>query len=544
MIIVRATSVDSITAGAVTQRVARAAGPLTMARLDSAVPSSWITTVDGVTQLSAALVLTPGVTMDIGGGGISKLALTGGATAPEAASIYTGGGTLTLHDIAVASIDPASGQPVPAGPGRPFVQASSGGRLDATTVTFSDLGTAVDAPQDRAGVGFSNGSTGSLVRTTVLRNSTGVRLNNSTGVRLEGLTVSDSAGSGLVLQGDRGTTLIGVRAERNADNGVHVSGPSSDRPITGITTTGNGQFGLAVISQAAPQIKGVTTQADGVGGLQLAGDTDPVVSDFSAVDQPIGVLTHVSSSRVTLDQLRISGGGRGIVMEKTTDGLTLTGSTVEHTQTGISVGAHNIELRDVLVGDSQSGVRIERGAGSVTATALTVRGGQDGVVVVPGTTAIVLRDLVIDGVANNGVRTTGPETQILGGRISGTTTGIDAGAATIINGTEITEVDVGIRARSTTLVAADDVSVSAVSSGINVQDGSPFVLTDSRVDALEAVNGQAEYQGLNELSLPPLNILGAIGIPLVVLALLLDQVQRFRQRGGGGPRRMPPSLHA
>ena len=81
-----------------------------------------------------------------------------------------------------------------------------------------------------------------------------------------------------------------------------------------------------------------------------------------------------------------------------------------------------------------------------------------------------------------------------------------------------------------------------MTSGINVQEGSPFVLTDSRVDALEAVSGQADYQGLNTLSLPPLNVLGVIGIPLVLLALLLDQVQRFRQRQRGGfdRRRLPP----
>jgi hypothetical protein len=542
MIIVRATSVDSLTNGAVTRRSPRAPGVVTTAALDRAVPTGWITSANGVTQLAAAVVLSTGVVLDVGGD-IKTLQLVGGATAPEAASIYTGGGRLTVHGVTVTSLDPTTGQPVAPSPGRPFVHVAAGGRLDATDTTFSDLGTPATDPQDRAGIGFSTGTTGSLVRTTVLRNTTGIRLNGSTGVRLEGLTVADSVADGLMLQGDQGTALIGVRAERNGDNGVQVSGPSTDRVITGITTTGNKQFGVAVISQNAPQIKGITTQADGVGGLQLAGDKAPVVSDFAAVDQPIGILTHVSSSQVTLSGLRISGGGRGLTVEKTTDGLALSGSTIEHAQTGISVGGRNVELRDVLIGESQSGLRVERGAGNVTATGLNVTGGQDGVVIVPGTTGVVLRDSVIDGPSGAGVRTSGPGAQILGGRISGTTTGIDAEAATTINGTEITGVNVGIRARSTDLVAAGDVDVSAVTSGINVQEGSPFVLTDSRVDALEAVNGQAQYQGLNDLSLPPLNVLGVIGIPVVLLALLLDQVQRFRQRRRGGElRRMPPML--
>ena len=152
------------------------------------------------------------------------------------------------------------------------------------------------------------------------------------------------------------------------------------------------------------------------------------------------MLTHVSSTQVTPRAgCGSAAAAAGSSIEKTTDGLALSGSTIERTQTGVSIGGQNVELRDVLIGDSQSGVRIERGAGGVTATALNVTGGQDGVVVVPGTDG--------RGAARPGDRrrrrTTGcgppsPNAQILGGRISGSTTGIDAEAATTINGTEIT----------------------------------------------------------------------------------------------------------
>ena len=542
MIIVRRTSVDSLTNGEVTRRTPRVSSAVNLAGLDSAVPSGWITTDGGTLRLAATVVLSPGVTLEVGGGGVTNVQLVGGPAAGAAASLYTGTGALNVHNVAVGSVDPASGQPVAAGPGRPFVYVSGGGRMDATDATFSDLGTPDTDPDGQPGVAFGIGSTGSLVRTTMLRNSVGAQLSGSNGVRLEGLTVSDSAAEGLILRGDQGTTLSGVRAERNGDNGVQVSGPSSARPITGITTSGNAKFGVAVVSQDAPKISGIVTQADGFGGLQLSGDTNPVVTDFSAVDQPIGVFTHVSSTNVNLSGLRISGGGRGVMIEKTTEGVTLSGSTIERAQTGISLGGKTADVRDVLISNSQSGLRVERGATGVTATAVSVTGGQDGVVVIPGTDGVLLRDLTVDGASSNGVRTSGTNAQIQGGRISNTPTGIDAEAATTINGTEITAVNVGIRARATDLVAADDVTVSAMSSGVTVQEGSPFVLTDSRVDALQAVTGEANYQGLNTLSLPPLNVLGVIGIPLVLLALLLDQVQRFRQRNrpSGDQRRLPP----
>ena len=52
-------------------------------------------------------------------------------------------------------------------------------------------------------------------------------------------------------------------------------------------------------------------------------------------------------------------------------------------------------------------------------------------------------------------------------------------------------------------------------------------------------------EGTNDLSLPPLNLLGAIGIPLVLLAVALQVVAALRgRRFGGDTRRTPPALPA
>jgi hypothetical protein len=542
LIILRPRVVDIVTNGLLTQRAVRMGGVLSLAQLDRYLPSTWLTIEGGVARLSAAIVLTAGVALDVGGD-VTTLQLAGGATAPEAASIYTGGGRLSVHGVIVTSAELVSQQPVPAGAGRPFIVVAPGGRLDTIDVTFSDLGTPVDDPEERAGVVFGKGSSGSLVRTSLLRNSTGLKLDGSVDVHLDDVTIGESATDGLVLRGDRGTTMIGVRTERNAVNGVLVTGPSTDRPVTGLTTTGNGEYGVAVVGQIAPQIRGVVTQRNIGGGLRLAGSMDVTVSDVTATDEPIGVVTHLTSSRVVLDQLRIVGGRRGVMIEKTTTGLELTGTRIERAEVGVSIGGRDIKLRQVRVKDSGSGVRVERGAAGVTATGLTLSGGQDGFVAIAGTAGVVLRDVVADGVANNAVRTFSANMQIIGGRIIGSTTGIDAHTTTTIAGTAISQVDVGIRARSTGLVAAEDVDVSAVSSGIDVEDGSSFILADSRVKALEAVNGRVDLEGLNDLSLPPLNVLGAIGVPLLLLALVLDQVQTFRQRSAASEsRQLPPSM--
>ena len=71
---------------------------------------------------------------------------------------------------------------------------------------------------------------------------------------------------------------------------------------------------------------------------------------------------------------------------------------------------------------------------------------------------------------------------------------------------------------------------------------SPFLLTASRVHALEAVRGQVGQAGPNELSLPPLNLLGAIGIPLILLAIVLEQVHTRRQRRTAHAYHRPPPV--
>ena len=101
-----------------------------------------------------------------------------------------------------------------------------------------------------------------------------------------------------MLRGDRATVLSGVKAERNGDNGVLVSGDPGSRPITGISTTGNKAYGVSVIrseERRGPRPDPVRRQA---GGLELNRTTDSKVRDVTATDEPNGVFLHVNSANV------------------------------------------------------------------------------------------------------------------------------------------------------------------------------------------------------------------------------------------------------
>ena len=82
MIIVRRTSVDSLTNGEVTRRTPRVSSAVNLASLDNAVPSGWITTDGGTLRLAATVVLSPGVTLEVGGGGVTNVQLVGGSPRP------------------------------------------------------------------------------------------------------------------------------------------------------------------------------------------------------------------------------------------------------------------------------------------------------------------------------------------------------------------------------------------------------------------------------------------------------------------------------
>ena len=138
--------------------------------------------------------------------------------------------------------------------------------------------------------------------------------------------------------------------------------------------------------------------------------------------------THVGSAGIKLERVRLIGARRGLQVEKTTRDLTISDSTIERASiTGVAVGGHEVTLDKLTVNDSATGVRVERGAGEVTAQGLNLSGGDDGFVALTATKGIVLRNLTVDGASRTALRTFSPDLQLVNGRLTGSSTGIDAG---------------------------------------------------------------------------------------------------------------------
>ena len=220
----------------------------------------------------------------------------------------------------------------------------------------------------------------------------------------------------------------------------------------------------------------------------------------------------------------------------------MTASTITNAHVaGMQIGGHDTVLDGLTVNNSRAALRVERGAAGVTATRVFLIGGTDGLVASAGTTGIAVNDLSADGVGDDAVRTLSSGMQITGGQIRGGSTGMDLQAATTVTGVQIGLTSTGIRARARDPITLTHVRVDAVSVGVEAQPGSAVTLANSTVHALQAVRGTLTLQGVNDLSLPPLNLLGSIGLPLIVLAAVLELVHLLRQRRiGPRPRARPP----
>lgn len=530
LIVLRPRVIDVVTAGQLTSRIPRPQGPVRLPTLAADVPAAWLSTSGTTALLSAALELTDGTTLDPG---VASLHLTGGADPASTALIWVGGGTLTLRGVAVTSWNPATQQPLPAlVPGRPYIVVGSHGHLNATDVTFSDLGQPSSGPggSDRTGLVFAPGSSGSLVGVKLVRNQVGLRLSGSVEVSLDGVTIEQSQSDGLVLHNDHKTTFHAVEATNNTRNGVEVTGTITDRNLTGLGASGNGAFGVTVIGQRLLGLTGIFTSNNGLGGLGLTGCHECTVADANISGEPIGLLVDGRSDRITLKHPQVQGGVRGVVVTSGSTNIYIDDLVVDHSSfVGVSVGATWAQLWNVRVSGASTAVKITGAASEVTVDSPTIVGADNGIVVARGASAITLRNPVIEDVRRAAVVTSSVDMVISGGRIRGGKTGVNARAATSVDRMSISAVYEGIHVAPGVTVHGSRLEVSALSSGIKVEGRGHFVLSNSRVQARDALRGEVALEGHNSI-LPRLNWLAPIGVLVIAIAVLLEIVHLLRQR--------------
>ena len=229
LVIVRDVSLDIVTQGRLTRRTPRRAGPLNLTTLSRYLPRSWLSIDGGTATLSTAVVLTPRVVLDVGGD-VTTVKLTGGATLPQAASIYTGSGRILLHGVTVTSADPAiraaaRRQPRPAVRRGDVRRPARRHRRDGHRPRH--VGRRAQAPPRRPVQRRQQRLRGPL---HLPRNSVGLQLERIAGRPPRGRHRHRVAGPRPGASRDRGTVLSGIRAERNGGNGIRLDRTTTEQP--------------------------------------------------------------------------------------------------------------------------------------------------------------------------------------------------------------------------------------------------------------------------------------------------------------------------
>ncbi|WP_445187128.1 right-handed parallel beta-helix repeat-containing protein [Pseudonocardia sp. Cha107L01] len=564
LVIVRGRHIDLVVNGRMTNRVVRAAGPLTLATLAKYLPAGWLSLPgNGSAQLTASVVLTAGTLLD-NGPDVHVLNLASGPNSNTAAGLWVGHATLNLHGLTVNAVDPPAGTPA-ATAQRGFLVAGNGGTLNVADATLTNLGAPppvkpvvppAPAPSTRAvpgartpptpapapvvlpagtrnepGIAFSPGSTGSVVRSTLKGNGIGLKLAGSRNVHLDTVTMTQSKADGLVLRGDQGTTMKAVHSQHNAGNGVLVNGASSPRPISGFDTLGNQRFGLAVIRQNQPQISNVTSVGDQAGGVRLTATTGAAVTNVSSTDSPVGLIVNGGSNHLKLTGVHTRGGLRGIVATGGVSALEIASAQVTDAgRAGIAVAATDANLHQLTISGSTTGLQISGRAARTTVTDAHVSGGHTGIRIAEGASVVALNQVTTDGVSGTGISTAAPGTKITNARVTGGTTGINARAAADITSTSVSGVNEAIHSGPAVQVTGKKVDLLAAATGVKVDPNGVFLLTDSRVRAHLALRGQVDLFGANTISPPPFNWVGAFGVLFIALAFLLELAHFIRQR--------------
>jgi hypothetical protein len=183
---------------------------------------------------------------------------------------------------------------------------------------------------------------------------------------------------------------------------VLVSGnePGS-RPIAGISTTGNKGYGVSVSGQKDVEVRDLTLSGDQAGGLELNRVSDSKVHNVRTTDEPNGVFLHVNSANVQLDAMAINGGRNRDPGREDHQGPA--GDRIDdrrRPRLRVRNRRQGTQIDGLTVKNSRTAVRVERGAGDVNATNMTLIGGDDGLVTSGGSTGVVVKNLSTDGVDN------------------------------------------------------------------------------------------------------------------------------------------------
>lgn len=374
-----------------------------------------------------------------------------------------------------------------------------------------------------------------------------------TGTRVRSWLV-DGGGMGTDLSGgrpfvlyDRGSTVEATDAsfadlgtDRSRATGVTIRRGSS-ATFLDTDLLGN-QIGLSAIEAGEVLVDGGRVASNAGHGLDLRGVDHLTVRDLTVEangEHGIVVSNSHGEARVA-GNIVARNGGNGIVVTDDIVGDVVESNTIEDNGgDGIVVtDAASLTVASNSITGHRVGVRIS-GEGSAFHLIKdnSIAGGSVGVEAYDGANALALADNVIRSNRRTGIVMDAPASSSSDDVISGSATGVEARASTVIEGLEISDAEVGVAVKATDRppVTLDSPNIQASDIGVRVDRNGEAVLTGGGfIDAPRDVLGSHVQEGPERIvstgGEPTPRTLGILGMGFVVVAFVLELVRKWRLR--------------
>ncbi|MFE6893576.1 right-handed parallel beta-helix repeat-containing protein [Streptomyces sp. NPDC057694] len=531
LVVLRPGTVALVRRGVVVRRLYPGPGAVTPGWLSANAGKGWITYTPGTQptmRVRAAILLTPGSALQIRPADGTVLMATG-RTAASGTWIK---GSRAVLDLAGATLRSAG-----RGPARPYLAMGAGGRMDIVRSSVTGLGRA--GPAAQSGVTWGRGSTGSAVLSVFHGNRTGLRLTGAHGVRLDRVTVTGSAEDGVVLNGDRGTTVRALSAVAGGRHGVVVGG-TDGRVLTGVATRANRGTGIKITPQRRLTLTAPVSDGDGSGGIRLMSCASCTVRGPVVRATPAALTVLGADSRVTVSEpdLTGDGSGTGISLAAGIGGATVHGGRAAGFARAVEVAGARVVVDGTTLSDCATGVAVRGRAGPVALRGLDVRARRFGITASGTTRGVSLSGVRIGGTTVKGLSSASPGLRVSGGSVTGALTAVDLRGSARLDRLAVSGAGRGMHLAPGARVSAVGLDVLARRKGVDADEGARLDLTDSRVRAAVALSGDGSVRrhGATEISLPPFPWLGLAALVALGLAVLLQTVHQVRHRRTASPR--------
>ncbi|CAM5714897.1 right-handed parallel beta-helix repeat-containing protein [Streptomyces aurantiogriseus] len=545
LMVVRPGTAALISHGSVVKRLYPPYGPLPLSWLAANAGREWVGYVpvkageSRTVRINTAVLLTPGTTLQMGRRTPTVL-MTAGKTAASGTWISGSRANLDIDDVTLTSAAADGTDPAPADmAGRPYLAMGAGGRMTITGTEVIGFGRGAGAPSRESGVTWGRTATGSATGSTFQGGRTGLRLTGSTEVALDKVTVKGSVQDGVVLDGDRGTTVRGLTVEGSGGNGVTVGG-TDRRSLSGITTSDSHGTGIKATAQRGLTLTATASHHDAGGGVRLVSCVSCTLDQAVVDGAPSAISVSGPGARVTVRDARLTGGGDGAGVALAADiaGATVTGGTISGFDRGIAIGGPDVRVDGTTVTGAGTGVEVYGRARDVALHSVVVRGGRAGVTASATTTDVVLSDVRISGTSRKGLASASEGLVVTGGSVSGALTAVDLGASARLEKLTVSDARRGMHLAAGVHARGQGLDILAERKGIQADADAWISITDSRVRAPTALSGKGTIKrlGHTEVTLPPFPWLGFAALVALVLAVLLQTVHQVRHRRTPRPR--------